>query len=106
MAELLVLTKAGANRRMSPGDVVTVQPDGWQWGRAEAGPDAHQMWTVIRVPGVPVSAFAPMLNPVEKDGLEVLFRRTHYDLLRVGHEPTFEHLQAAMVEKTVIPLLS
>ncbi len=106
MAELLVITQETANRRMVPGDVVTVQPDGWRWGAAEAGPNAHSMWTVIRCHGVPESAFARLLMSVHVNGREYLFRRTHLSLLSLPMEPTFEQISAAMVDKPLNPLLS
>ncbi len=106
MAELLVLTQATANRTMFAGDVVTVQPDGWQWGAAERGPDALGMWTVIDVPGVPESEFLPLLESVQRDGAVVLFRRVGLNLLALGPNPTFADIQAARVEKTTIPLLT
>lgn len=106
MAELLVLTKQRANRSMFPGDVVTVQPDGWAWGRAERGPDADSMWCVITVPGVPVSAFAEFLEPITNNGHQVLFRRVHLNLTMLGSSPTLEQIMAARMEKTITPLLS
>ena len=105
MAELLVLTKQRANRSMFPGDVVTVQPDSWPWGRAERGPDADSMWCVVPVPGVPVSAFAEFLEPISNNGQQVLFRRVHLDLMALPASPTFEQIQAARMEKALTPLL-
>jgi hypothetical protein len=106
MAELLVLTKQRMNRSMFPGDVVTVQPDGWAWGRAERGPESDPMWRVIAVPGVPVSAFTEFLEPVTNNGRPVLFRRVHLDLTRIGDLHTLEFILAVRMEKTLIPLLS
>lgn len=106
MAELLVLTKQRMNRSMFPGDVVTVQPDGWAWGRAERGPEADSMWRVICVPGTPVAAFAEFLDPVTNNGQQVLFRRVHLDLSRLGELHTLEVLLAARMEKIITPLLS
>lgn len=106
MAELLVLTRQRANRSMFPGDVVTVQPDGWPWGRAERGPEADSMWRVICVPGAPVAAFAEFLDPITIKGHQVLFRRVHLDLSRLGELHTLEFLMAARMEKTIAPLLS
>lgn len=106
MAELLVLTKQRMNRSMFPGDVVTVQPDGWAWGKAERGPEADSMWCVIQVPGAAVEAFAEFLQPVTNNGQQVLFRRVHLNLPALGVSPTFEQIQAARMEKTLTPLLS
>lgn len=106
MAELLVLTKQRANRSMFPGDVVTVQPDGWPWGKAERGPDADSMWRVVTVPGVPVSAFAELLEPIFNSGQQVLFRRVHLDLSKVADVNTLEGVMSARMEKTITPLLS
>ena len=107
MAELLFLTKQRANKTMSPGDLVTVQRDGWPWGRAERGQNADPMFCVVAVPGVPVEAFAPLLEPVDNGaGLQVLFRRLHVNLLALPETPTFEQVMAACGEKTLTPLLS
>lgn len=106
MAELLVLTKQRMNRSMFPGDVVTVQPDGWPWGKAERGPDADSMWCVIALPGVPTSAFAEFLEPVFNNGRQVLFRRVHLNLMALAAVPTLEEVMAARMEKTLTPLLS
>ena len=106
MAELLVLTKQRMNRSMVPGDVVTVQPDGWPWGRAERGPDADPMFCVITVPGVPPSAFLEFLEPVHNNGVQVMFRRVHLNLPALGASPTLAQIMAARMEKTLTPLLS
>lgn len=106
MAELLVVVQETANRRMVPGDVVTVQPDGWKWGRAEAGPDAHAMWTVVRAPGVPVHALTRLLLTVVVNGREYLFRRTHLNLLGLPATPTLADLDRCMSDKPINPLLT
>lgn len=106
MAELLVLTKTRLNRSMHPGDVVTVQPDGWAWGRMERGPDADSMWCVISLPGVPESAFSEFLEPVMNGGRAVLFRRVHLNLVALGDKPSLEQVMAARLEKSLTPLLS
>jgi hypothetical protein len=106
MAELLVLTTQRMNRSMFPGDVVTVQPDGWAWGKAERGPEADPMFCVITVPGVPPSAFTEFLQSVNANGAQVLFRRVHLNLAALGESPTLEQVMAARMEKTLTPLLS
>lgn len=105
MAELLVLTTAGVSRTHFRGDVVTVQPDGWAWGKAERGPEAAGIWTVIEVPGVPVSEFLPLVENVERNGRQVLYRRVGLNLLALGPNPTYADVMNARVEKTTIPLL-
>lgn len=106
MAELLVLARQRMNRTMVPGDVVTVQPDGWAWGSAERGPTADPMWFVLPVPGAPVSAFAQLLEPVVVNGNAVWFRRTHLNLMMLGDSCSIEQVMAARVEKHSSPLLS
>lgn len=106
VAELLVIKQQRMNRTMFPGDVVTVQPDGWSWGRAERGPDADSLWFVLAVPGVPVSAFAEFLQPVFVNGAPLLFRRVHLNLAALGDAPSFGDVLAARMEKIVTPLVS
>lgn len=106
MAELLVLTTGGASRTHFRGDVVTVQPDGFAWSDGEAGEAAKGVFTIIKVPGAPVGAFAPLLGGVDRNGVEILYRRIGLNLLALGPSPSFADVQAAMVEKTVIPLLT
>lgn len=106
MAELLVLVGQRANRSMVPGDVVTVQPDGWAWGKAELGPEADPMWCVVAVPGAPVSAFTEFLQPVTHNGRQILFRRIHLDMAQIGSIHTLETILAARLEKLDNPLLS
>lgn len=106
MAELLVLTQQRANRSMFPGDVVTVQPDGWPWGKAERGSDADAMWCVICVPGVPPAAFAEFLEPALANGGQVLFRRLHVDLMKLGATASMDQVMGARMEKIITPLLS
>ena len=106
MAELLVLRKQRMNRTMVPGDVVTVLPDGWAWGSAERGPNADDMWFVLEVPGVPVAAFAELLQPITANGRTVMFRRVHLNLLALGDRPTLVQVMDARVEKHINPLLS
>lgn len=106
MAELLVIKQQRMNRSMFPGDVVTVQRDGWPWGRAERGPDADPLWFVLTVEGVPPDAFDEFLQPLIVNGRQALFRRVHLNLLALGERPTFEQVLAARVEKIVNPLMS
>jgi len=106
MAELLVIKRQSVNRAMFPGDVVCVMPDGWRWGKAERGPEAQPLWTVIEVPGAPVSAFAEFLQPLIVNGQLALYRRVHLNLLALGERPTFEQVMAARLEKVAHPLLS
>lgn len=105
VAELLVIKQQRMNRTMFPGDVVTVQPDGWAWGRAERGPDADALWFVLDVPGVPVSAFEEFLQPVFANGVPLLFRRVHLNLMSLGDAPSFDDVMAARLEKIVTPLV-
>lgn len=106
MAELLVLVRQRNNRTMFPGDVVCAMPDGWRWGKAERGPEADSMWTVIEVPGVPASAFAEFLQPLIANGQQLLFRRVHLNTLALGTRASYEQVMAARVEKVLHPLLS
>lgn len=60
------------------GDVITIQPDGWVWSRAELNnPD----WRIIKVPGVSVAQAQEFLEPeADTDPANpsaVLQRRAH-----------------------------
>ena len=67
MAELLVRVvdkvnsdfylNCGCTKR---GDVITVQEDGWPWGKEEI---ANPEWQIIKVPGVPAVKFEAFLAP-------------------------------------------
>lgn len=42
------------------GDVITVQPDGWVWGKEE---QKNPAWRIVKLPGVPVSQASAFLSP-------------------------------------------
>ncbi len=67
MAELLVRVKDKINEDFylncqctKAGDVICIQPDGWNWGREELkNPD----WRIIKMPGVKESDLSAFLQP-------------------------------------------
>lgn len=104
MAELLVTTRRSPRGDREPGDVIVCKPDGWPWGRLERGPEAADFWKVIEVPGVPVAAFAELMEPVLAGGHQILFRRVRLDLQRIPAVATLQQVMGARIGKSAIPL--
>lgn len=66
MCELLVMARSQVGddiyrdaKLPKRGDVVTIQEDGWKWGKLEVSGD---LFTIIQVPGVPVEKMAYLLG--------------------------------------------
>lgn len=58
MSELLVRAWQPKNDIQDIGDIVSVKPDGWRWGKCECLPD----YLVVKLPGVAVSTVTRFLE--------------------------------------------
>lgn len=61
-----------------PGDVIVVCEDGWPWTKLEL---TNPNWCVLKMPGMPVAAFAAMVPPVlDAAGRMVAKHSMNFDL--------------------------
>lgn len=93
MCELLIRTIDKGDGLCFAGDVIVCMPDGHGWGMAEAGPNPHPFWRVVKVPGVPQAVFADMLEPAINGKAVRAFRAKHFAALT--ERPTLLELNAA-----------
>src|SRR4051812_11399586 len=67
MCELLVMTRDASDHpaALKQGDVVTVQEDGWVWGKEEENEDRG--WVILKAPSVSVSEASVFTTPGRAD---------------------------------------
>jgi len=99
MCELLVYAADDKSpRSYARGDVVTICPDGWEWGRKEGPPT----FRVIRVPGASAQECEPLLGRDFPEGMEPTLchrRAFRLDLDALGDTATLAEVMAAKVRK-------
>lgn len=63
MCEIVILVEPHENPMYEVGDILAVQPDGWNWGKLEL---SNPNWRIIKFPGVDPAKYEAMAYPLQE----------------------------------------